>query len=84
MHMASAFDVPVIALFGPTAPAAGFAPLSSVAVTVEPPPLACRPCAERAPHSCPRTHWRCMREISPASVARKVHQLLAYRPLPIQ
>ena len=79
MHMAAAFDVPVIALFGPTSPTAGFAPLSNSAVVMEPPFLACRPCAARAPHSCPKTHWRCMRDITPGLVARHVHQQLDHR-----
>lgn len=76
LHMAAAFDVPVVAVFGPTAPGAGFAPLSRTAITVEPEPLECRPCAPRAPHACPRKHWRCMRDTPASLVAAHVSRLL--------
>ncbi|MCU0627074.1 MAG: glycosyltransferase family 9 protein [Gemmatimonadaceae bacterium] len=69
-HLASAMDVPTITVFGPTVPQFGFGPLATTARVVEHPgPLACRPCSSHGPATCPLGHWRCMREIPPATVA---------------
>jgi heptosyltransferase II len=76
LHMAAAFDVPVVALFGPTIPAGGFAPLSRTAVTVEAAHLSCRPCGSGAPRVCPQAHWRCMRDLRPETVALHAERLL--------
>lgn len=69
MHIAAALDVPIVAVFGATTPALGFAPFSRDARIVEPPTaLTCRPCSAHGPQSCPEGHFRCMREITPQMV----------------
>jgi len=64
LHLCSAVDAPVCAIFCSTVPAFGFGPLSSFARIVEHPgPLACRPCGLHGHARCPLGHFRCAREI---------------------
>jgi ADP-heptose:LPS heptosyltransferase len=67
MHVAAARGVRVIALFGSTAPELGFAPAGeghTVLCRHEP----CQPCTLHGRASCPRGHFRCMRELRPEQV----------------
>jgi ADP-heptose:LPS heptosyltransferase len=67
MHVAAARGVRVIALFGSTAPELGFAPVGeghTVLCRHEP----CQPCTLHGRASCPRGHFRCMRELRPEQV----------------
>lgn len=74
LHLCSAVDAPVTAVFCSTVPAFGFGPLSTVAVVVETPaPLACRPCGLHGHRACPLGHFRCAHGIG-------VGQLLAALP----
>lgn len=60
MHLASAVNAPVTAIYCSTVPAFGFGPLSDaglVAETAE--PLACRPCGLHGHKACPEGHFRC-------------------------
>jgi heptosyltransferase-2 len=58
-HMAAGFQVPVIALFGPTDPrwSENYHPLET-RLWIE---LPCRPCGQR---TCPLVHHQCMRQLS--------------------
>ncbi|MCC7194578.1 MAG: lipopolysaccharide heptosyltransferase II [Gemmatimonadaceae bacterium] len=60
LHLASAMNVPTVALFGPTVPAFGFGPLSTRSTIVEVDGLPCRPCDPHGPEVCPLRHWKCM------------------------
>ncbi len=62
MHMATALDVPVVAVFGPTVQAFGFYPFQAVAQVVSH-PLSCRPCTTKGSNRCPRGHHDCMQQI---------------------
>lgn len=64
MHLCSAVDAPVCAIFCSTVPAFGFGPLSTFSRIVEHPgPLACRPCGLHGHARCPLGHFRCALEI---------------------
>jgi heptosyltransferase-2 len=76
MHIAAALGKPILALFGPTTPALGFAPYGVPWEEVSV-PLPCRPCHIHGPHRCPLEHWRCMMDISVEQVASGVQRLLA-------
>jgi len=69
VHLAGAVGCPVVALFGPTVPAFGFGPLGkgsrSIGIT-----LGCRPCRLHGSRNCPEGHFRCMRDLKPATVLR--------------
>lgn len=72
LHLATALGVPVVALFGPTAPAFGFGPVWPGDRVVEHPQLGCRPCHHHGPEACPLGHHRCMREIGVEMVVEAV------------
>jgi heptosyltransferase-2 len=68
LHLATALEHPVTAIFGPTVPAFGFGPLGPTGTIVEHPSMPCRPCSSHGPMVCPLGHHRCMREIQPERV----------------
>ena len=67
MHMATALQVPVVAVFGPTVQEFGFYPFQARAEVVSE-PLPCRPCSTKGSRRCPRGHHACMQDISSARV----------------
>lgn len=75
-HVAAAVGTPVVTIFGPTSPAAGYAPLGAPARAVERADLACRPCSSHGPRRCPLGHLACMRELRPEAVAAAVLALV--------
>jgi len=79
LHLASAMNTPTVAVFGPTVPEFGFGPLAERAAVAGHTGLTCRPCDRHGPQRCPLGHWRCMREITPDSVATLARGLLSPR-----
>lgn len=72
MHLASAVNAPVTAIFCSTVPAFGFGPLSDVSHIVETTHiLDCRPCGLHGYRACPMGHFRCA-EIDVRLVARTI------------
>ncbi len=68
MHLASALEVPLLAIFGPTTAELGFFPSGARSQVLEVQGLSCRPCTHMGQDRCPKTHFRCMREITPEMV----------------
>ncbi|MEI6060891.1 MAG: lipopolysaccharide heptosyltransferase II [Bacteroidota bacterium] len=68
LHMAQAMKAPVVAVYGPTTRELGFFPLpeNSKVAEIE---LSCRPCTQKGLDTCPKTHFRCMKEIRPKKVS---------------
>lgn len=65
MHLASAVNAPVTAVYCSTVPSFGFGPLSDVSFVVESPEkLDCRPCGLHGFKSCPQGHFRCATSIT--------------------
>jgi lipopolysaccharide heptosyltransferase II len=61
MHLASAMNAPVTAVYGSTIPAFGFGPLSDKSFIVETiEKLHCRPCGLHGRRECPEGHFACM------------------------
>ena len=79
MHVATAVNTPVVAIFGPTTRELGFFPLGPAAAVVEHPNLGCRPCSLHGSASCPKGHFRCMLELSPDRVIPVAEKFLAAR-----
>ena len=76
MHLASLVKVPVVSVWGPTHPHAGFYglgqdPLNAVQVN-----LACRPCSVFGNKKCWRSDHACMEQITPQLIINKVEQLV--------
>jgi lipopolysaccharide heptosyltransferase II len=70
MHIASAMDAPVTAIYCSTVPGFGFGPSGTKGQIVEiDHPLPCRPCGLHGHKKCPEGHFKCGYEI-------KVEQLL--------
>jgi heptosyltransferase-2 len=60
LHLASAIDAPVTAIFCSTVPAFGFGPLSKNSRIVETSEiLDCRPCGLHGYKACPKKHFKC-------------------------
>lgn len=60
LHLASAMNAPVTAVFCSTVPDFGFGPLSDQSVVVQTEEkLDCRPCGLHGYRQCPRGHFRC-------------------------
>lgn len=76
-HLASAMGTPTVAIFGPTVPAFGFGPMAPGSIVAEHEAMPCRPCDRHGPVTCPLVHFRCMRELSPATVAASARRAAA-------
>ncbi len=75
MHMAMALGISTVALFGPTHRLFGFFPFRGRSRVVEK-DLSCRPCSYHGTATCPKGHFRCMKEITPEEVISAIRQLL--------
>lgn len=76
MHTATAVSVPVIAFFGSTVKEFGFTPYNSKYLILENNSLSCRPCTHIGRDSCPKKHFKCMKDTSPQSAFEKLNLLL--------
>lgn len=75
MHLCSAVDAKVTAIFCSTVPAYGFGPLSTDAVVVETnEDLHCRPCGLHGLRTCPEGHYRCAFSIQKEWLIRRIPQ----------
>jgi heptosyltransferase-2 len=73
MHLCSAVDAPVTAIYCSTVPDFGFGPLSSDSVIVQSTEqLDCRPCGLHGWQSCPKKHFRCATTISINQLLKRV------------
>lgn len=86
MHIASAFNKPIISFWGNTVPEFGMYPFfgTDTALGEEPPismivenrDLSCRPCSKLGFDRCPRGHFRCMRELPMERVVTQIREIL--------
>jgi len=79
LHVATAMETPIVALFGPTIPEFGFGPVGPRDVTLGVAGLVCRPCSRHGPPRCPLGHHRCMRDLGPEVVAAAIEETGALR-----
>ena len=82
MHTACAADVKVLAIFGSTVKEFGFTPytgkesgLLTKYLVMENKSLSCRPCTHIGRDKCPKTHFKCMLEITPQLVYNNINLL---------
>jgi heptosyltransferase-2 len=76
MHIAWAFDIPTVAIFGSTVPELGFAPATDSCRVVELKGLECRPCSDHGPATCPLGHFQCMKGVSVSMVYDACRKML--------
>lgn len=74
MHTASAVGIPVIVLFGSSVKEFGFAPYRNKNLIIENNHLKCRPCSHIGKEFCPKKHFKCMRDLTPALVYEKFRE----------
>lgn len=75
MHIASAVGTPVVAIFGPTVPEFGFAPIRCQHEIVQIEGLSCRPCHPHGTEKCPKGHFRCMGDIEVGRVLKAITKI---------
>ena len=76
MHIATAFEVPTLAIFGPTTRELGFFPYGQGHRVMEIKDLECRPCALHGGKKCPLGHFKCMKGITPEEVFKNAKEML--------
>jgi len=73
LHLGSAVNAPLTAIFCSTVPAFGFGPLSDGATIIETDEeLACRPCGIHGRTSCPEKHFACALGISIKKLTERI------------
>ncbi len=82
MHIAAAFQKPVISLWGNTTPEMGMFPYygynnlndrtATQSVNIENTSLGCRPCSKLGYKKCPKGHFKCMNDLDMKHVAEQV------------
>jgi heptosyltransferase-2 len=72
LHVAEACGADVVAIFGPTHPALGFAPVRAGSRVVRA-DVPCSPCDLHGPRRCPKRHFRCMLDVPVERVLEAVH-----------
>lgn len=77
MHIASARQVKVIALFGSTVEEFGFVPYNSNFTIIQK-NIGCRPCTHYGRNKCPKGHFKCMNEITVDEVLNEITQNLYF------
>lgn len=75
MHVASSFDVHIIALFLSTVPEFGFLPYTSnkTILSVD---LPCKPCDHKGLSHCPKKHFQCAQRITPKIALEAIQSLI--------
>jgi heptosyltransferase-2 len=76
MHVAAALGLPLVAIFGSTHPALGFAPLGADDRVLRG-AVACQPCTLHGRERCPLGHHRCVRDVAAAEVFGALDRLPA-------
>ncbi len=76
LHVASALKKPVVAIFGSTTEELGFFPLTTQHIVVQNYNVKCRPCSHIGKRTCPKGHFKCMKEITPPQVIAAVEKMM--------
>ena len=77
MHIATALNIPTIAIFGPTTKELGFYPVFKNTKVLEYAGLKCRPCHIHGSNYCYKKHFKCMLDIGVEEVRFHVNNMLA-------
>jgi heptosyltransferase-2 len=78
MHIASAMNAPVIALYCSTSPGFGFTPLSSESYIIQAEEaLPCRPCGRHGKSACPEKHFNCGQYLDENKILQIINKKIA-------
>jgi len=85
MHIAAAWQKPIVSLWGNTTPWLGMFPyygyndishtVAPQSVIIENNNLSCRPCSKIGYNACPKKHFRCMNDLNEKEIAKNVIKL---------
>ncbi len=83
MHIAAAFHRKIISIWGNTVPALGMTPFMPADLThysriIEAQNVSCRPCSKLGFGKCPKSHFKCMREIRPEVIEFVMNEMIAH------
>jgi ADP-heptose:LPS heptosyltransferase len=77
MHIAAALKRPIVSIWGNTVPELGMYPYLPKNVAnytiIENKKLACRPCSKIGYNSCPKGHFKCMRDLDNEEIAKAIN-----------
>ncbi len=76
VHFGCAAQIPVVAIFGPTVPALGYAPIAKRSDVAQLEELECRPCGTHGAKQCPLEHFRCMKDLSADQILEVVERVM--------
>lgn len=76
MHLASAAEAPLVAVFGPTVVEFGYRPWSQQAYLAQNNQVSCRPCGPHGHHKCPIGTHACMKDLSAQKVLEVTQEIL--------
>jgi len=77
MHIASAFNKPIISIWGNTVPELGmypYQPKKPTNYTIHQVDISCRPCSKIGYQKCPKKHFNCMVKQNLTEIAEKINQ----------
>lgn len=78
MHIASAFDTPIVSVWGNTVPELGMYPYRPEAPNTftihQVEGLSCRPCSKIGFQSCPKKHFKCMQNQDEGAISREIEK----------
>ncbi len=77
MHIASAFQVPIVSIWGNTVPAFGmypYMPKNQSLIKIHEVELKCRPCSKIGYQACPKKHFHCMTLQDIDAIAKDVNE----------
>lgn len=72
MHIAEASGAPLVIIAGSSVREFGFYPQTDNSTIIENTGLKCRPCSHVGRDSCPKGHFKCMKEILPDAIYYKI------------
>jgi ADP-heptose:LPS heptosyltransferase len=77
MHIAAAFNKPIISLWGNTVPEFGMSPYlpKPKSAIFENKDLKCRPCSKIGFNECPKKHFDCMNTLDPEQISQYIKSL---------
>ncbi|MEI6091468.1 MAG: glycosyltransferase family 9 protein [bacterium] len=75
VHFAQVLNKPVLAIFGPTVPEIGFAPIVGDYIVCEDKQMKCRPCNIHGGHECPIGTHQCMLNVTPGVIMENALKL---------
>ncbi|MEM7036378.1 MAG: glycosyltransferase family 9 protein [Bacteroidota bacterium] len=77
MHIGVALGKQIVSLWGNTVPELGFSPYKAPnALILQNTELSCRPCHKIGYDTCPKKHFRCMRDLTPEIVLPQIRAVL--------